>query len=86
MDEGGTQTNGPEDKKAMIMHKALRQRDVIDRLHVSRKEGKRGLASTEDYVEASIRGIKEYIKKSKEKLITTTSSSTDNIRINNTKN
>ena len=40
------------------------------RLLVSRKEGGRGLASIEDSVDASIRGLKVYIKKSKERRIT----------------
>ena len=46
--------------KIPSMHKALYHRDDIDRLydidrlHVSRKEGRRGLASVEDSVDASI--------------------------------
>ena len=39
IDKKGTQTNGPEDKKFMTMHQALYQRDDINRLYVSRKEG-----------------------------------------------
>ena len=39
----------------MIMHKVLYPRDDVDRLYVSRKEGGRGLPSTEDSVDASIR-------------------------------
>ncbi len=35
------------------MHKALHPRDDVDRLYVSRKEGGRGLANTEDSVDAS---------------------------------
>ena len=35
-------------RKLMTMHKALHPRDNVDRLYVSRKEGGRGLASTED--------------------------------------
>ena len=34
-------------RKLMTMHKALHPRDDVDRLYVSRKEGGRGLASTE---------------------------------------
>ena len=58
-------------------------RDDIDRLYVSRKEVGRELASTEDSVVVSIRRI-ENIKKNKERLITTTRNSTDNIKINGT--
>ena len=38
----------------MTMHKALHPGDDVDRLYVSRKEGGRGLASTEDNFEESI--------------------------------
>ena len=41
------------------MHKALYPRDDIDRLYVSRKEGRRRLASIED---ASIKRFEDYIK------------------------
>ena len=41
MDEGGTSTNGPKDKKTIDMHNVLHQRDDINRPHVSRNEGGR---------------------------------------------
>ena len=63
-------------RKLMMMH--------IDRLWVSRKEGGRGLTNIEDRVDASIQRLEDYIKKSKEKLITTTSNSSDNVRTNRT--
>ena len=47
----------------MTMHKALHPRDDVDRLYVSRKEGGRGLASTEDSVDASIQQLEDYIEK-----------------------
>ena len=46
----------------MTIHEALLSRDDIDRLYVSRKEGGRGLASTEDSVDTSIDNTKR-IKK-----------------------
>ena len=46
------------------MHKAQHLRDDIDRLFVSRKEGGRGLTSTEDSVDVSKRAPKDDIKKS----------------------
>ena len=46
----------------MTMHKALNPRDNIDRLYVSRKEGGRGHAFTEDSVDASIQRIEDSIK------------------------
>ena len=42
-------------RKPMTMHKALDPRDDIDRLYVSRKKGRRGLASIHDNVYVSIR-------------------------------
>ena len=33
------------------MHKSLHPRDDVDRLYVSRREGERGLTSSEDSVE-----------------------------------
>ena len=51
---------------------------------MSRKEEGGGLASIEYSEEASIREFKDYIKKSKERLITATRSSTGNIKINKT--
>ena len=63
-----------------MMHKALHQSDDIDRLYVLRK----GLTSIEDSIKASIWELEEYIKKSKERLITAANNSTDNIRTNRT--
>ena len=57
-------------RKLMIMHKALHPRDDVDRLYVSRKEGRRGLASIEDGVEASIQRLEDYIEKYEGGLIT----------------
>ena len=68
----------------MMMHKALHPRDDIDRLYVSRKEGRRGLTSIKDSGDPSIPGLKDYIKKSKERLNTATSNSTGNIKIHRT--
>ena len=50
-------------RKLMNMHKALHPRDDVDRLYVSRKEGRRGLASIEDSVDASIQRLEDYIEK-----------------------
>ena len=52
------------------MQKALHARDDIDRLYVSRKDRERGLANIEVSVDTSIRGLEDYIKKSKERLNT----------------
>ena len=58
----------------MTIHKALHPRDDIDRLYMAKKGGK-GLASIENFVEA----LQEYVKKSKERLITAANNSRDNI-------
>ena len=49
------------------MHKALHPRDDVDRVFVSRKEGGRGLASTEDSVDAKTQRLADYIKKVQKK-------------------
>ena len=66
------------------MNRALHLRYDINRLYISRKEGGRWFASIEDCMDASKWGIKDYIKKSKEKWITVASNTIDNIRINRT--
>ena len=60
------------------MHKALHSRDDVDRLYVSRKEGRRGLASIEDSVVASIQQLEDYIEKHERGLITAIRNDTDN--------
>ena len=57
-------------RKLITMHKALHPRDDVDRLHVPRKEGGRGLASIEDSVDTSIQQLEVYIKKHERGLIT----------------
>ena len=65
-------------RKLMTMHKALQPRDDVDRLHVSRKEGGRGLASIEDSVDALIQQLEDYIQKQDGGLITAIRNDTDN--------
>ncbi len=45
------------------MHKALHPSDNADKLYVSRKEGGKGFTSIEYIVDASIRRLKDNIKK-----------------------
>ena len=47
------------------MPKALHPRDDIDSLHVSRKEGGRGLSDIEDNADGSIQRLEDYIKREK---------------------
>ena len=65
-------------RKLMTMHKALHPRDDVDRLYVSRKEGRRGLASIEDSVDASIQQLEDFIEKHEGGLITAIKNNTDN--------
>ena len=65
-------------RKLMTMHKSLYPREDVDRLYVSRKEGRRGLASIEDTVDASIQRFEDYIEKHERGLITAIRNDTDN--------
>ena len=62
----------------MTMHKALHPRDDADILHVSRKEGGRGLASIEDSVDASIQRFEDYRGKNEGGIFTAIRNDTDN--------
>ena len=67
------------------MHKTLHPRNDVDRLHVSRKEGGRGLTSIQNYVDATIKWFEDYINKHGGRLITTLRNDTDKTSINTTK-
>ena len=66
----------------MTMHKTLHPRDDVDRLYATRKEGRRGLYSIEDTVDASIQRLKDFIEKHAAGLITAIRNDTDNIITN----
>ena len=65
-------------RKLITMHKALHPRDDVDRLYVSRTEGRRGLANIEDSVDASLQRLEDYIEKHEGGLITTIRNETNN--------
>ena len=65
-------------RKLMTIHKALHPRYVVDRQHVSRKVGERGLASIDDTVHASIQRLQDYIEKRKRELVTDIRNDIDN--------
>ena len=69
-------------RELMTMHKALHPRDDVNRLHVSRKERGRGLASIEDSVDASIQRLEDYIEKHEGGLITATRNDINNTKTN----
>ena len=56
----------------MTMDKALYPRDDIGRLYMTRKEGRRGIDTTKDCVDASIQRIEDNIEKRKGILIRVT--------------
>ena len=65
-------------RKLITLYKALHPRDDVQRLYVSRKEGGRGIASTQDSVDASIQRLEDYIEKLKRGVITAIRNDTDN--------
>ena len=71
--------------KLMIMHKALHPRDDVNRLYVSTKEGRRGLASIEESIDALIWWLEDYREKCGKRLISATWNKTENTRINRIK-
>ena len=85
MDKGRTRTNEPDDKKVNDNVQGLTFKNW-HRQYVSRKEKGREFSSIEDSVDASIWWLKDYIKKSKERLITVAHNSTDNTKKNRTIN
>ena len=64
------------------MYKALHPRDDVDWLYVSRKWGRRRLASIEDSVDASIQRLEDYTEKHEGGLITATRNDTNNTKGN----
>ena len=53
----------------MTIYRALHPRDSVDRLYLPRKEGGRGLISIEDCVDIAELSLKEYVMRTKEKMI-----------------
>ena len=70
----------PRTRKPMMMHKALHSRNNTYRLYVSRKEGRRGLTSIQDSVDAWIQQLKDDIIPRRGKLFTAIRNNTDNAK------
>ena len=71
MDDGRTSTNGPKEKKIIKTKNKWRCiriyiREMTPANYVSRKEGRKGLASIEDIVNASIKGFEDYLRETKD--------------------
>ena len=56
-------------RKLFTVYGALHPKSDADRLYIPRKEGRRGLISTEDCVELAIRGLEVYVHGSEKRLI-----------------
>ena len=57
-------------RKLMTMHNALHQKSNVDRLYILRKEGGRGLQGVEEAVKLINLGLQNYVKESRERLLT----------------
>ena len=78
MNQRGTPTNGPKNKKT-------NPRDDVDSVYVPRKEGGRWLKSIQDSIKTLIQGPEDYRKKWGEKLITTIRNNTCSNRTKTTR-
>ena len=80
MDKGGAQTNGLNNKEinGYVLERLLR-------IYKSSKKELIWLASAENYVDASIQRLEDYIEKEKERLITAAKKTIGNIRIDRKK-
>ena len=54
----------------MAMHKALHPKSNVDRLYIPRKEGGRGLQGVKETVKVTNLGLENYVKQSRERLLT----------------
>ena len=68
-------------KKSIAMQETLDPRDISGTLNVLKKGG-RGCVSIEVCMDASIRELEVYAKKSQERLLKTANTNTDNIKTN----
>ena len=82
-DPGGTQTNGPKSKKIDNFTQGITSERLYRQIVCAKKKngGKSRLASFEYCVNASIQGLDDYIKKSKNRLITAANNNSGNISI-----
>ena len=54
----------------MTMHNALHPKSNVDRRYIPRKEGGRGLQGVEETVNLTNLGLENYVKESRERLLT----------------
>ena len=58
----------------MTMHNAIHPDSNVDRFYIPRKEGDRGLQCVEETVKLTELGLENYVKESRERLLTATRS------------
>ena len=63
------QTIDKKTTKLFTIYEELHPKSDVDRLYIPRKEGGRGLISTEDCIKLAIRGLEVYVHRSEERLI-----------------
>ena len=74
-----SQTNRTNSRNLMVIKNALLQRNNINRLYESGKKEGRGLTSIKNCVDTSRKKLKNWIKKSKERVNTSTNNNSGNI-------
>ena len=57
-------------RKLMTMHNALHPKSNVDRLYIPKKEGGRGLQGGEEAVKLTNLGLENYVRESRERLLT----------------
>ena len=66
MDSGGTSGHGSEDKRVLTVYCALHPKADVDRLHLKRSEGGRGMINIQDYVTLESDSLQAYVERSDE--------------------
>ena len=56
-------------RKLFTIYGGLHPKPYVDRLHIPRKDGERGLIATEDCVELAVTGLDVYVHGSQERLL-----------------
>ena len=59
-------------RKLLTMHNEFHPKSNVDQSYLSRSEGGRGLIRVQDTVETAILGLRNYVRNSKERLLTAT--------------
>ena len=66
MDKRSAQKYETHTRKLMTMQKAFDLKDFVDKIYITRKEGRSGLASIEDCVDVTNQELEEYTEHSRD--------------------